>query len=474
MATPMKPSHPFLVLLGPLISGFIGLFSEAALNIALPDFMGIFRISAATVQWLTTGYLLVVGVLLPMSSLLVRWFTTRQLVFTTQVAFVVGAVVSGLSGSFGMLLVGRLIQGIATGILIPLIVSTAVAAFPPQRRGRAMGLIGLVLMFAPAISPVVAGLILELASWKWIFWMMLPFVVASFIVSVIFLRNVREITRPHVDVASIVLSTAGFGLFVFGLSSIADQGWSSPLVYGSLVVGVMALVLFVRRQLRLTDPVLDVRAFTRRNFSVAAATIFVNGALVLSVIYLIPMYLQQGLAVGALAAGLVMLPGGLVNGVFSVWAGRATDLHKPWVLARIGFGVAIVGGLLFLLIGAGTPIWLLILAHSVVMVGVPIAMTSGQTYGLNSLPSSLGADGSTIVSTLQQIGGAVGTALGANLLSVGTQSAPPVATVAAATVTGVRYGFLCALVLAAVGLVLACLFRTPQHASAGDRREVTG
>lgn len=463
---PSSSARLFLILLGPLIAGFVGLFSEAALNVVLPDFMTLFRISAATVQWLTTGYLLVVGVLLPMSSLLVRWFTTRQLVFTVLGCFLVGAVVSAVAVDFPMLIVGRLIQGIATGILVPLIFSTAIAAFPPQRRGSALGLVGLVLMFAPAISPVLAGLILEIADWRWIFWLMLPVIMVSFVVCAIFLRNVREITRPHVDVISIVLSTIGFGPIVFGVSSAGDAGWGSPMVIVALVVGVAALVLFTHRQLRLSEPVLDVRAFAHRNYALSASMIFVVGAMLMCTIYLIPMYLEQGLALTALLAGLIMLPGGVVNGAVSVWAGHAADVHRPWILARLGFAAAILGGAVLLFIGQSTPVWVLIVAHCILMIGVPLAMTSAQTFGLNDLPHALGADGSTIISTLQQVGGAIGTAVGASLLTAGRHLAAE--TGPAATATGTRLGFLFTLMSAAAGLMLALLLRgRPIEESAG-------
>lgn len=398
------PTRPFLVLLGPLLAGFIGLFSEAALNIALPDLMHVFAISTTTAQWLTTGYLLMVGMLLPLSSLLVRWFTTRQLVFTALTFFAVGATVSALAPGFGMLVAGRLIQGAATGILIPLIVSTAVAAYPPERRGSAMGLVGLVLMFAPAISPTVSGLVVQTIGWQWIFWLMLPLVALSLGVSTTFLRNVQPITRPHIDAASIGLSTIGLGLFVFAMSSAGSFGITNPLVWASFVVGIAALAVFT--------------------------------------------------------AGLIMLPAGVVNGLVSVWAGRATDTHRPWVIARAGFAIATVAAAAFLLLGTDSPLWMLVAFHCLLMVGVPLAMTPTQTHGLNALPDRLGADGSTAISTLQQVGGALGTAFAAGLLSAGRGAAEQSGvSSSAATIAGVHEGLLFSVALGLVGLGLGLAFK---------------
>ncbi len=453
-------AHPFRAILGLLIAGFAGLFSEAALNVALPDFMTLFRVTASSVQWLTTGYLLIVGVLLPLSGLLVRWFTTRQLLFTALGCFVAGSLISGLAGSFAVLVAGRVVQGIATGILIPLIFSTAIAVFPAARRGRAMGVIGLVIMFAPAISPTVAGVVIEVATWRWIFWLMIVVVLIAAAVSLLFLRNVRETTRPPIDTLSIVLSTIGFGLIVFGVSSAGGNGWGSPLVYGSLIVGLAALAAFARRQLRLEEPILDVRALTRGGFAAATGIIFLTSALMLCAIFLVPMYLEQGLGKSALVAGLTMLPSGVVNGGVSVWAGHAADVHRPQILVRAGFCIVIVGLGLLLTLGAHTPLAVLIVSLSVLMVGIPLVMTPTQTAGLNALPSRLGADGSAILSTLQQIGGAVGTAFGASLLSLGRKlTTSGAAHGLAGTVSGVRYGFICSLAFAVLGLCLALFHR---------------
>lgn len=167
------------IMAGLLIGGFIGMFSETALNIALAPLTTKLGVSTGTIQWLVIGYLLMVGILLPLSGLLTRWFTTRQLLIFALCDFIVGALIAALSSSFTFLFIGRLIQGIGTGILLPLIFLVALAIYPLEKRGAAMGLIGLVIMFAPAIGPTVAGLILGALSWQYIFWAMIPFLVIA-------------------------------------------------------------------------------------------------------------------------------------------------------------------------------------------------------------------------------------------------------------------------------------------------------
>ncbi|GAA2184219.1 DHA2 family efflux MFS transporter permease subunit [Brooklawnia cerclae] len=447
--------HPFRVIVGPLIAAFVGVYSEAAMNIALPDLMTVFSVSAAVVQWLTTGYLLAVGILLPLFGVLVRWLTTRQLLVLAAVCFLAGAVLSGAAVSFPMLAAGRIVQGMATGILLPLIFNTAIAVYPVRRRGTAIGMIGLVVMFAPAISPVIAGLILQSATWNWIFWLMIPVLVVALVVSMRWLENVRPITRPRVDVASIVMSTLGFGGVVLGLGLGGDNGWVDPVVLGSLIVGVLGVAGFSRRQLRLAEPMLDVRPFRHRNFLLSSLIIVGNNAMLMCAIFLIPMYLQNARSVAVVATGLLMLPGGALNGVFSAASGRVADVASPRVMVRCGLAIAIMASLLLMTTGEARPLWWIVLGHCLLMVGISLANAPTQTLGLNALPLDLASDGSTILSTLAQIGGAVGTALGASLLSAGERATAAGGT--AAVAAGVGWGFAFSLGMACAGLVCSLL-----------------
>lgn len=471
-ATPAPESassypHPFRILLGPLITSFVGLYSEAALNIALPNLMVVFGVGASVIQWMTTGYILAVGIVLPLFGLAVRWFSTRQLAFGAIGLFVLGAVVCGLAPDFGMLLTGRIIQGVATGVCLPLIFNTAVAVYPQRRIGTAMGVIGMVVMFAPAVSPVVAGVIVEYLSWRWIFWSMIPVLLVALAVALPSLQNVRKRTRPRVDAASVALSTIGFGALVFGVSIGGDTQWSTPEAPVALVVGVAGIAAFAWRQLRIPEPILDVRAFQHSLFTLSTVVIVVNNALLMCAIFLIPMYLQDARGVTVLAAGLLMLPGGVVNGVLSAASGRLSDSLPPKALILGGLIVSIVASGVFVLLGTDTALGLVVLAHCLLMIGVPLTATPAQTLGLRSLPQRLSSDGSTIISTLQQIGAAIGTALGASLLSAGQTAAGGTGTFA--TAQGTRWGFAFCLGCALTALLVALFLRRPRSLTGSAR-----
>lgn len=208
------------ILVAFLISGFIGLFSETALNIALSELIQIFHTTPATVQWLTTGYLLTLGILVPVSGLLLQWFTTRQLFITSLCLSIIGTLIAALAPGFEVLMVARVFQAMGTALLLPLMFNTILIIIPAEKRGGAMGMIGLVIMFAPAVGPTFSGLVLENLTWHWIFWLSLPFLVIGLLAGILYMENVSEVTKPKIDLLSVALSTLGFGGVVFGFSVI--------------------------------------------------------------------------------------------------------------------------------------------------------------------------------------------------------------------------------------------------------------
>lgn len=445
------------IMLGLLIGGFIGMFSETALNIALTSLMKDLHISAPTVQWLVTGYMLVVGVLVPVSGLLIRWFTTRQLLITALSTFIIGALASALSDNFPLLLIGRLIQGVATGILIPLVFNTVISIFPPQKRGAALGLVGLVIMFAPAVGPTAAGFILEIASWEWIFWVMIPFLVLALILSLVFCRNVNTVTRPKIDAISILLSTVGFGAIVLGFSFAGESGWAGKTVILSLLVGVISLALFSLRQFKLTKPMLNLRVFKFSMFTIGTVLIMIAFGVIMSAMLLLPMYWQGGKLVAVAMAGLLLLPGGIVNGIISAISGKLYDLYGPKWLVRTGFFLTIISAVMLVNIRTSSSLIFVMSANVLLMIGAPFIMSSVQTNGLNALPKELSPDGSALMNTAQQISGAVATALATTLLASGEKAyfSSGGHHASEALTTGVQFGFIFTLVLTVIGFVLS-------------------
>lgn len=449
-----KPLHPFLSMMGVLIGGFVGMFSETSLNIALPSIMKAFNIETSSVQWLVTGYMLVTAIVLPLSSLMTKHFSTRGLVRFALIDFLVGALIAAFAINFPMLLVGRMIQGIANGIFLPLMFSIAMRIFPPNKLGTALGMAALVIMFAPAIGPTVSGIILGTSSWRFIFGLFVVFLLIGVVFMEKFLTNVFEVTKPKVDWSAIVLSTFSFGLIVFGTSYLSKN---IAIAIVTLIAGLVFLTFYIRQQLHASTPTLDFAVLKKPEFLIGSVLVMLNFGITLSAMYLLPMYLQNGLGVAVALTGVVMLPGGIINAVVSFGAGRAYDkLGAKW-LTRLGFLVSILGAMMFLLSNSHSSLGFIIAAHILIMIGVPLAMSPAQTYGLNSLDAYQSADGSAIINTFEQVLGAVATGIATILLSTGQQNyyAAGGNSAKIAFTNGAHYGFVFTLILAVFGFILA-------------------
>lgn len=450
----VQVKKPWLAMLSMMIGAFVGMLSETSLNIALPQLIQAFHINSGTVQWLVTGYMLVIGIILPFSSLLTRWFTTRQIVITGLVSFIIGAVVAALASSFGMLLLGRMIQGLGTGLVLPLMFTVAMLIFPPRKMGSAMGICALIIMLAPAIGPTMTGIILGKLSWQWIFWLFIPFLVIALVFAITSLPNVGEITKPEIDLLSLLESIIGFACLVMGVSFASDFGWQAPLVLILLAVGIIVLIFYVYRQLHLSVPIVNLHVFHKEAFTQGALCVMLDFAIILSAMYLLPQYLQRGLLLPVALTGIIMLPGGIINAFVSAFAGRLFDSWGAKTLAIIGFIIAIIGILMLIFSHNDSAIGYIITAHIVLMVGCPLAMSPTQTHALNALSGPQSADGSTILNTMQQIIGAVATALSTSFLSLGQQSYHGVSQSAQFT-NGVHFGLYFTLILAIIGLLVA-------------------
>ncbi|WP_240050947.1 DHA2 family efflux MFS transporter permease subunit [Metabacillus litoralis] len=455
------------ILVSFLIAGFIGLFSETALNMALGSLIKDFGIHETTAQWLTTGYLLTLGILVPVSGLILQWFTTRQLFIVSIALSIIGTLIAALAPTFEFLMIARVVQAMGTALMLPLMFNTILIIVPPYKRGKIMGLLGLVIMFAPAVGPTLSGLILQSLSWHWIFWISLPFLVIALIFGSVFMQNVSTPTKPKIDIVSIALSTIGFGGVVYGFSSAGEGGgWGEPIVIISIAVGLLSLVLFSIRQTKMKQPMLNLRAFKYPMFVVGLLLVLVSMMIILSSMILLPLYLQSSLALSTFAAGLLLLPGGIINGLLSPVMGSLFDRFGPKWLVIPGLVLVTAALFGFSTIDLETTSAFIVAMHIVIMIGVSMIMMPAQTNGLNQLPPELYPDGTAIMNTLQQVAGAIGTAVAISILSSGTEKylqnvtdlANPANQLLAFT-SGVQDAFVFAIVVAIVGFIIGLFIK---------------
>jgi DHA2 family lincomycin resistance protein-like MFS transporter len=378
-------------------------------------------ISPSTAQWLTTGYLLVIGILIPITAFLIQRFTTRQLFLSAMGVFMLGTLVAAVAPGFALLLTGRVLQAAGTALLFPLLTNVVFALVPFHKRGSAMGTIGIVITFAPAIGPTLSGIIVEHYSWRVLFYGVLPVALFVIIFAYLKLRNVTETIHSRLDILSVILSTLGFGGIVYGFSSAGEghAGWSSNGVLIPIMIGIVSLGFFTWRQLTLEQPMLNLRTFTFGIFRLSAIIMMVVMMALFSVMILLAIFLQQALGYSPLKAGMVMLPGGIVMGIMSPINGRLFDKFGAKWLALVGLGLMSMSLLQFAFITSATLYSTIMIWNTLFMLGISMLMMPVMTNALNELPRALYPHGTAIISTLQQVAGAVGTAL---LVTVMTNS----------------------------------------------------
>lgn len=431
-------------MLGLYIGAFLGMLSETSMNIALPDLCEAFGITTGTAQWMVVGYMLAIGVVLPCVGFLLKWVKAKPLVLVALACFLAGSVLSAVAPIFPLVLAGRIIQGVGTGIVLPTMYAAIMRVFPPMKIGAANGVAGLVIMFAPVIGPTLSGLLIGAFSWRAIFALFAIVAIAAIICTAAFFITPIETTRPKVDMPSVIASIIGFGCLVAGVSLVADMGFS-PLVITLLVIGVLVIACYAYRQLHIDNPVLELRALGIATFRIPALMVTCSFACTLAIMYLAPQELQRGLGLSTSTAGMLMLAGGIINAICSFASGRMYDKVGARPLVRAGAVVAIIGSLLFLAIGVDTVPAFFVLAHVVFMIGIPLMQQSAQSAALKGLPRELAADGSTILNTMQQVCGAIGTAVATCLLGMGSGASE-----AQSFVAGSRYGYVFGLVLVVI------------------------
>lgn len=469
VVAPARRTGPVIALL--VASAFVVILNETIMGVALPSLMADLQITAATAQWLTTGFLLTMAIVIPLTGYLLERFPLRRVYLAAMTLFAIGTLIAALAPGFEMLLAGRIVQASGTAIMMPLLFTTVLTVVPATHRGRMMGVISIVIAVAPAIGPTVSGIILSALDWRWLFWLVLPIALLALVLGAIWVRNVTETHDVRFDVLSVVLSAFAFGGLIFGLSSIGEAATGHALipVWIPLVVGSLALIAFVLRQLQLqrTDSaLLDLRTFRSRSFSLAVVLVAVVMAALFGSLILLPIYLQQVLGLDTLTIGLMMLPGGILMGAIAPIVGSLFDRYGPTPLVIPGMAVAAAALWGMTTFDTATPIIWIVAVHMALNLGLGFVFTPLMTSALGSLPRPLYPHGSAIVGTIQQVAGAAGTALFVTLMTVtATAQLQSGADASAATAAGVHNAFLVGALVASVAVVLACFVRKPTETS---------
>ncbi|MBZ2406084.1 MAG: MDR family MFS transporter [Liquorilactobacillus hordei] len=462
-----KPYNRALLVTLLLVGSFCTVLNQTILTTAFPTLMKTFDINTSTVQWLSSGFMMVSGVMIPISAWLTTRVNSKILYQSAMFIFLIGTLICYTASNFSFLLIGRLVQALGVGVTMPLLQTLMLTIFPANKRGAAMGMAGLVIGVAPAIGPTLSGWVIDNYNWRALFGILIPISAIVFIAGFWLMKSVLPTHKIKLDWVSAMLSTVGFGSLLYGFSEVGEKGWGSPVVIIGIIVGVLFVITFGVRQLYLEKPFLDLRVLKNPEFSIAALLSSVSMMAMIGVEMVLPLYLQTVRGESAFHSGLTLLPGALMMGILSPIAGRAFDRIGAKRLAITGLFLLTAGTIPFMFVTTTTPFVYIVTLYALRMAGIAMSMMTVTTSGMNSLPVKMMSNGTAVNNTIRQVASSVGTAILISILTNITKNDMPAKAMLksdplayknaafSATLGGYHAAFIVALGFSAFGLLVA-------------------
>ncbi|PFA22392.1 MFS transporter [Bacillus cereus] len=401
-----------------ILGMFVSILNQTIINVALPPLMNEFNVSTSTAQWLITGFMLVNGILVPISAFLVSRFTYRKLFVAAMLFFTVGSIICAISGNFTMMMTGRVIQAVGAGILMPVGMNIFMTLFPPHKRGAAMGLLGVAMILAPAIGPTVTGWVIENYSWNLMFYGMFIIGLVITLLSLKFFTLAQPVSQTKLDVFGVISSSIGLGSLLYGFSEAGNNSWSSAEVVISLIIGVIGLAVFIWREMTTNNKMLDLQVFKYPTFTF---TLLINAIVTMALfggMLLLPVYLQNIRGFTPIESGLLLLPGSLIMGIMGPFAGKLFDKYGIRPLAIVGLAITTYATYEFTQLSMDTPYSVIMTDYIIRSFGMSFIMMPIMTAGMNALPMKLISHGTATQNTSRQVAGSIGTAI---LITIMTQ-----------------------------------------------------
>ncbi|MBI5975100.1 DHA2 family efflux MFS transporter permease subunit [Staphylococcus canis] len=406
------------ILLAMVFGMFISILNQTLLNTALPKINTDFNISASTGQWLMTGFMLVNGILIPISAFLFNKYSYRHLFLFAMIIFTIGSLICGFAWNFPVMMTGRVFQAIGAGILMPLGTNVFMTIFPPEKRGMAMGILGIAMILAPAIGPTLSGYIVENYDWHTMFVGMFFVGLFSLVLSYVWFGIYQKTTNPKADIPGIIFSTIGFGALLYGFSEAGNKGWTSTEIIIMFIIGVIFTTAFVIREMMMKVPMLNFEVLKYSGYTLTAIINMIVTMSLFGGMILLPLYLQNLRGFSALDSGLLLLPGALIMGVMGPIAGKLLDTIGIKPLAIVGLAITTYGTWELTKLTMDTPYSSILMIYIIRSFGMSFIMMPIITAGMNALPSRLISHGNALVNTMRQLAGSIGTAI---LVTVMTQ-----------------------------------------------------
>jgi EmrB/QacA subfamily drug resistance transporter len=463
-----RPSQQLVVLVCYTVALYMTVVDNTIIYTALPSVARDFRTSLADAQWVTLSYILTLALMIPSSGWIGDRFGARRTFLTALALFTGASALCGLSGSLSLLVIFRVIQGVGGGLIIPVGQAMLFRTFPPERRARATGMVLLGTSLGPAAGPLLGGVLTTYLSWRWCFFVNVPFGTVVLIVGLAFLAEHREPAAGRLDIAGFVLAGGGLALVLYALSQSPVQGWGSPVIIGTGTAGLAALAVMVAVELRSKAPMLNLRLLGNRIFRTTSLISLCHNAAYSGYLFIMPEFLQQARGASPLSSGLTTFPGAVGVLTSAQIAARIYPRIGPRRLAIGGLcGIVIVWSLIGLTVGLDTSVWVIrVLTFSSGFTS-GFAVIAFQTASFATISSADTGRASALFQTQTQVAGGFGVAL---LVTVVAASAPA-GTTGAALVPAFHHALLTAASLSGIGALIALTIRDADAAATMRRRE---
>lgn len=457
-----------VLLLGSFLTGL----TQTVLNSALPSIMNDFHITADSAQWLTSIYMLVLGVMIPATAYLISNFSAKKLYISSMLLFFTGCLISIFTNNFQMLVASRVFQAMGAGIIMQLVQVSMINLYPKEERGAAMGLYGFVVGVAPAVGPTAAGYIIDNFGWRVLFYILAFIAVLDMILAFIVLRDITEIKKSKLEVISLILSTLGFGGLLIGVSNLGTYGISNYITYLPIILGLISLILFTIRQFKVNDPLLNLNVFKSKQFVISVILLMIIYVSFASATMILSLYIQSSRGMSAMIPGLMMLPGSILMSILSPISGKILDKYGARILSIFGFFCLGISTFSFSNLSETTSIVMLTVMYSIRMIGITLLLMPITTWGLNSLNNSEIADGSAIGSTLRQVSGAIGSSLFIAIMTTVSKNCLNTSEVLA-NIKGINVAFKSSSLLLFVGLIVSIIYVKDKNKDSQEEESIT-
>lgn len=436
------------------LMSFSGVLIETAGNVTFPVLMNDFHVNMATVQWMTTGYLLVASIIMPLSAYLKRNFSSRKLFVTAAVLFICGLLIDAVANQFIFLVLGRVIQGAGAGIAIPLMFNIILERTPLDKIGLLMGIGTMITAVAPALGPTFGGLVVNTLGWRYIFIFIIPVMIISLIMGLTAITGeTGQVKHTKLDVVGFISIALTFIGLIFAFSNLSTI-LQKPLMFISpLVIGIISLMVFIKHSLNTSNPLINIRVFKKTKFMQGITAYFIFQVNTLGLSFILPNYVQIVNHSTAMTAGLLLLTGGLVGAIMSPISGRLLDNYGAQKAIMTGAVFEIIGGLLYCIFASSLTSGKIILFYAITMLGIGLVMGDTMTASIGQLAESENTDGNGLFNMAQQFAGAVGTAIISAIMQFVEQTSSQTS-VTGKYIAAAQVGFIFILMIVLIGVYL--------------------